>query len=512
MASLNSVIKNKSIKPELKLIALEIIHACAQSGNLHFFSALSSKLIKRLALMATHRIDSHYIERGRDLFGNVTSEISLQASVVFLQKLLHYIECWADSVQGSTNRGALRIMKCYDELVSKGVQFPKRNACLNEDSAKNMRRCYGVVKELNALMAQGSNDTALFERYVSEARGCMAQIESDITNLLGSEENSKAVAILIKTNDDLGEALNRSKVYIAARLQSDQRDLPRGSPGLGYKADSPDKLPKPSKSYRSRHEGPRIPEIKKPIDPLPFSLMRNPEPQYKQPPISLPSSPRSLQKSNKIRSQQIREQKSIERSLANEFLRIFESGSGSIAEEYGRLVTCTQRDRFDRLENDYFAQVKTIENFKVELVNTNETIIMQQQEKNALKELIREQDRFKRDFENMQKDRDDDRVKIQEYQKGLETLREIIRVLEKEKQEKLEPSGDQTFEGGYRREPSKSVPARCFDFSIDNLEGFLPASSMRLSPGGQNLHEIVNPFHDQVPPIPPSDLEESEPT
>lgn len=487
VASLKNTIKNSSIEVQTKLTALEMLHCCAQAGNLNFFSALGTKFIKRLAIMASHRINSDDVERGRDLFGkqSLSSEQNQRASVLFLQKLLRYFVCWANSIKGTTNRGALRIKRHFDELVKKGLKFPQQDPELNEDLMEVMAKCYRAISKLYSMLDRGSKDDSKLEKFASQILEFKVEIEAELSRLAGENANSAHLEVLVRTNEDLNEAMQRYHEYANSRGSPGKSRRQPSSIDLINLLDSPEFMPPlkaPEQSYFDDLMELSIQEVEEP----PPDCLRNPEPRNKSVPMKLPPSPRASQKHDDVRTEDAKEEYFLERSLNTDHQRFFETGPGALEEEYARLVIHIQQAHCDQMESSYFSQSKTIENLKVELINSNETIIMQMSEKEALKEIIRAQDGFKRELEQVREELEEKQSRIEQFERKIKILNETLEALQNEKDdgpdEEDKSSSDhetEIAEPHFDHSPTDIV--RHFDFSTDNLHDFVTSPPARFS-------------------------------
>lgn len=344
VANLKAVIKHSSTDVQTKLTALEILHCCAQSGSLNFFSALGNKFIKRLAILASHRLGSDDPERGKDLFGkqSLSSEQSQRASVLFLQKLLRYFVCWASSVEGSSNRGAARIKRSYDELARRGLKFPQQDTELSEALMEHMAKCYRAISRFYSLIDRDSQDQPRVEKYAAKIISFKAQIESEVARLIGEKGNSSDLEVLVRTNDDLTEAVQRYNEFkshkenpspIRSRRQPSSIDLVNllDTPYL----ESPAKLPEAA--YLEEFMELSIQDCEE----APPSSLRNPEPQSKGRLRSSPLSPHSRRMQEAKLNEKYSDLAYFEVKLNSDFTTMFESGKGSLEEEYGQLVNCT---------------------------------------------------------------------------------------------------------------------------------------------------------------------------
>eukprot|EP00359_Climacostomum_virens_P002348 CAMPEP_0204917272 /NCGR_PEP_ID=MMETSP1397-20131031/14892_1 /ASSEMBLY_ACC=CAM_ASM_000891 /TAXON_ID=49980 /ORGANISM="Climacostomum Climacostomum virens, Strain Stock W-24" /LENGTH=474 /DNA_ID=CAMNT_0052090063 /DNA_START=250 /DNA_END=1674 /DNA_ORIENTATION=- len=432
--------------------------------------------------MAAHHLDSDDVERGKDLFGkqSLSSEQNQRASVLFLQKLLRYFVCWANSIKGTTNRGALRIKKHFDDLVKRGLKFPQQEPELNEALMEDMAKCYRAISKLYSLIDRGCSDEARLEKYASKVMSFKSQIEAEISHLSGKDTSSIHMEVLIRTNDDLDEAIQRYSSFISSRVSPSKGRRQLSSIDLINLLDSPG-YTSPSKAPEVSYFDDLMEISMQSFEEPPISL-RHKEPPSKVIPKVIPTSPRALEKSEAKYAENLKEQVYLERSLRSDFHRLFETGPGALEEEYGQLQA-----RCDQLEEAYFTQTKTIENLKVELVNANETIIMQQSEKEALKEIIRAQDSFKREIEQVREELQEKQSRIEQYERKLKILNETLEALHKEHEEsqgeeEKSPSDKETeLAEPSALERSQSDIVRHFDFSTEDLGNFMTAPPIRFS-------------------------------
>lgn len=490
IAHLKAVIKNNSADVPVKLTALEILHICAQSGSLNFFSALGNKFIKRLAIMASHRIDSDDPERGRDLFGKLSlkSEQSRRASVLFLQKLLRYFVCWAKSIEGTQNRGAARIKRVFDELERRGLNFPRQEADLSEALMQDMAKCYRAISRLYSLMDNGGQDTSRLKRYGDKVMAYKTQIETEVQHLSDSKTSPAHLEVLIRTNDDLEEAVKRytefrghnelSSVDLINLLDSPVRQSPvKRLQAAGVHREAHVEI------GRLEHEPSYLDELMELsmqvyCEPPPAAL-RNAEPIGKAIPRTLPASPKTLRKRRSF----FKAEERVQQQLNSDFTILFESGRGALEEEYSKLVICRQQARFDELEEAYYAQAKTIEFLKSELTNANETIIVQREEKEALKDIIRTQDTFKKQLDEAREELGTKEERIEEYQLETEGLKASLHALQSDTERQLKGDRHSDIEPDTVSTQVKlnKTDERRFDFSTDDLQSFLTAPPGRFS-------------------------------
>lgn len=503
VALLKATIKSNSSDVKAKLVVLEVLHSCAETGNLHFFSALGTKFIKRLAIMAAHRIDCEDVERGRDLFGKLSlvSQKSERASIIFLQKLLRYFVCWAKSVEGTTNRGALRIKRYYDELVRRGLKFPQQEPELSDELMKDMAICYRAISKLYSIIEGGGRGAKNIEKYLAKVLAFKAQIESEIFHLTRIGTSSAHLELLIRTNDDLDEAIQRCTNYTNTQVASAPVQSGASFDLLDF-IDSSVKQHSPmalQANYLDDLMDLSIYDFVEPPDSL-----RQTEPSSKGIPMPTPSSPRAV-KMDEEQDDQMQEQLYMEKCLSRTFYKLFETGRGALEEAYAQLVTSTQYAQYEDTERVNAAQANTIDKLEQELANANNTVGMLQGEQEQLKGFVRAQDPLKQEIEQLRAELAERDVKMKDYEEKIKALNQTVTDLDKKilalpTNELPKSQGDSNSHiQGSRTERSLSETARAFDFSTADLKEFITAPPMRFSIDTSYSFGAMSPFSQGSP-------------
>jgi hypothetical protein len=329
-----------------KVNALELLNSCVESNNSRVLSALGDKFIERLAILASHNLSSDDPEKGRNLFGKLSSAsaVSQRASVLFLDKLHECFLIWAQAASKASDDGAAKISVQFSELLRKGLKVSKLK--LPQALQDGLNRYYRAITRLEAALSL--DNPAKLEKCASKAMSLKTQLETQISELSESEAyNATHISVLIEANDALAEVIQKfeqSKEASDSELSIDlEEDVLEGV-----------------------HAAPSDLRLKKkPHKPLngeaKVRAFRGPEPILKRKPHNIPRSPRSLEKSSSLMKDLLQEQSIIESNLQSSFNRLFEIGNGAIEERYSQLVSTTQQEKCEELHATLQVHIRTIE-------------------------------------------------------------------------------------------------------------------------------------------------------
>lgn len=349
VASLKFAIKDNATEVSSKLVALELIHCCVMSQSRGFLAALGSKLISRLSILACHRLQSEDLDKGKDLFGKLStsSYANQQASVLFLQRLLTYFPLWAEAASIYEDRESIKICAKFADLKVKGLKFLKLESELG--LSEEIEMCYRAIRRLSSAIYKGSKDSSKLAKRATRVLDFKAKLDIYIEKLGQTELVDPAqVDMLINANEAIADVIFKYETYkieIDNPEVSDVEDL----------SDAEENIPRQpihiAKGLKNKAEVFEE-EVKQ--------AFKDPMPSHKPMPQVYPRSPRSAKKIEFSISNFCQEQAIIEANLKQVYDRSFETGTGAIEEAYHLLVSATQQ-----LNCDEFLQ--TIEDQRLDI-------------------------------------------------------------------------------------------------------------------------------------------------
>ncbi|CAG9321599.1 unnamed protein product [Blepharisma stoltei] len=199
--NLKKLIKSHQYSPTIKLQALKIIKACADTGNSYFLTYLAKKLASRFRSLCSYQSDSSDPQRGKTLFQS-DSKSEQNASAGFLNLLLQCIEEWAGRF-GADEMGRETIFfKIYMDLKNKGVTFPQIEPNDEENSIKML------LKSIKKLI-ENNGDISEVKEKLRTVKEFKRNIEKRIAESM-EESNEEDIYELIVLNDEINDVC---KIY-----------------------------------------------------------------------------------------------------------------------------------------------------------------------------------------------------------------------------------------------------------------------------------------------------------
>jgi hypothetical protein len=298
-----AIIKDSSSDAPSKLSSLELLNSCAQSESRSFLAALGKKLIRRLAILASHRYASDDPEKGSSLFGaqSLSSAINQLTSRLFLQRLLEYFPVWARTAGKTDDKEASKISVKFKDLIKKGVKFPSPEVIPPHVLAE-LDICCLDSRLLDSTLEFSSGDTETIERLAGKLLKHKTKLDSDLSRC---DNNSTAYMYSLIT---VSNALTKS----IQKFQEFSKSRP-----------SPPKVPRPVYIEEA------------------VTAFKDRQPTMKNKPCCEPPSPRALMKKQPYLGDLVNEQSILEANLKRNFSRLYETSSSLLEERCIQMVRPT---------------------------------------------------------------------------------------------------------------------------------------------------------------------------